>query len=69
LVLLGALEEHFAAVYRSCIGAILATRKARMAETAYGETIYIPAKSVVKFWIAKAAKDAIAPVRKGKYCR
>ena len=41
-------------------------RKARMGRNpATGESIKIPAKKVVKFRIAKAAKDAIVPA-KGK---
>lgn len=37
-------------------------RKARMGRNpATGETIKIPAKKVVKFRVAKAAKDAIVP--------
>ena len=37
-------------------------RKARMGRNpATGETISIPAKKVVKFRVAKAAKDAIVP--------
>ncbi len=43
-------------------------RKARMGRNpATGQTIKIPAKKVVKFRIAKAAKDAIVPpkVKKG----
>ena len=40
---------------------ILVNRKARMGRNpATGETISIPAKTVVKFTVAKAAKDAIA---------
>ena len=39
----------------------LVDRKARMGRNpATGETIQIPAKRVVKFTVAKAAKDAIA---------
>ena len=39
----------------------LVNRKARMGRNpATGETIHIPAKTVVKFTVAKAAKDAIA---------
>ena len=39
----------------------LVNRKARMGRNpATGETISIPAKTVVKFTVAKAAKDAIA---------
>jgi DNA-binding protein HU-beta len=44
---------------------VLVKRKARMGRNpATGETIKIPAKKVVKFRIAKAAKDAILPGRK-----
>ena len=39
---------------------VLDNRKARMGRNpATGETIHIPAKRVVKFRVAKAAKDAI----------
>ncbi|MDK1031956.1 MAG: HU family DNA-binding protein [Planctomycetia bacterium] len=39
---------------------VLKDRKARMGRNpATGETIHIPAKRVVKFRVAKAAKDAI----------
>ncbi len=42
-------------------------RKARMGRNpATGETIKIPAKKVVKFRVAKAAKDAIVPPKKAK---
>ena len=42
-------------------------RKARMGRNpATGEPIKIAAKKVVKFRIAKAAKDAIVPPKKGK---
>lgn len=41
---------------------VLVNRKARMGRNpATGEKIKIPAKKVVKFRIAKAAKDAILP--------
>ena len=44
---------------------VKSNRKARMGRNpATGETIKIPAKRVVKFRIAKAAKDAILPSRK-----
>ncbi|MFH1420237.1 MAG: HU family DNA-binding protein [Planctomycetota bacterium] len=44
---------------------VLVKRKARMGRNpATGETIKIPAKKVVKFRIAKAAKDAILPTGK-----
>lgn len=44
---------------------VLVKRKARMGRNpATGETIKIPAKKVVKFRIAKAAKDAILPGKK-----
>ena len=40
-------------------------RKARMGRNpATGEAIKIPAKKVVKFRVAKAAKDAIVPPKK-----
>lgn len=43
---------------------VLVDRKARMGRNpATGETIQIPAKTVVKFRVAKAAKDAIIPTR------
>ncbi len=43
----------------------LVKRKARMGRNpATGETIKIPAKKVVKFTVAKAAKDAISPSKK-----
>ncbi len=50
---------------------VLVNRKARMGRNpATGEAIKIPAKKVVKFRVAKAAKDAIlggaAPKKKGK---
>ncbi|MGD0361866.1 MAG: HU family DNA-binding protein [Bryobacteraceae bacterium] len=42
-------------------------RKARMGRNpATGEAIKIPAKKVVKFRVAKAAKDAIVPPKKAK---
>lgn len=42
-------------------------RKARMGRNpSTGETIKIPAKKVVKFRVAKAAKDAIVPPKKAK---
>jgi DNA-binding protein HU-beta len=44
---------------------VLVKRKARMGRNpATGEAIKIPAKKVVKFRIAKAAKDAILPPKK-----
>jgi DNA-binding protein HU-beta len=44
---------------------VLVQRKARMGRNpATGATIKIPAKKVVKFRIAKAAKDAILGVKK-----
>ena len=46
---------------------VLVNRKARMGRNpATGETIQIPAKKVLKFRVAKAAKDAIlgAPAKK-----
>ncbi|MSO20075.1 MAG: HU family DNA-binding protein [Acidobacteria bacterium] len=46
---------------------VKAARKARMGRNpATGEAIKIAAKTVVKFRVAKAAKDAIAPVGKKK---
>ena len=42
-------------------------RKARLGRNpATGESIKIPAKKVVKFRVAKAAKDAIVPPKKAK---
>jgi len=44
---------------------VLAKRKARMGRNpATGATIKIPAKTVVKMRVAKAAKDAIVPKRR-----
>ena len=44
---------------------VKANRKARMGRNpATGEAIKIPAKTVVKFRVAKAAKDSIAPGKK-----
>lgn len=44
---------------------VKANRKARMGRNpATGETVKIPAKTVVKFRVAKAAKDVIAPPKK-----
>ncbi len=44
---------------------VLVNRKARMGRNpATGETIKIPAKRVVKFRVAKAAKDAILGAKK-----
>lgn len=44
---------------------VLVNRKARMGRNpATGETIKIPAKKVVKFRVAKAAKDAILTGKK-----
>ena len=44
---------------------VLVDRKARQGRNpATGETIQIPAKKVVKFKVAKAAKDAILGVKK-----
>lgn len=46
---------------------VLVNRKARVGRNpATGETINIPAKRVVKFRVAKAAKDAIVPPKKAK---
>ena len=52
----------------ACLG-ILQVRKraARMGRNpATGEAIKIPAKKVVKFRVAKAAKDSIVPPKKAK---
>ncbi len=44
---------------------VVVKRKARMGRNpATGESIKIPAKTVLKFRIAKAAKDAILPAKK-----
>jgi DNA-binding protein HU-beta len=44
---------------------VKAERKARLGRNPQtGETIKIKAKTVVKFRVAKAAKDSIAPVKK-----
>ncbi len=44
---------------------VMAKRKARMGRNpATGEAIKIPAKTVVKMRVAKAAKDAIVPGKK-----
>jgi DNA-binding protein HU-beta len=44
---------------------VKASRKARMGRNpATGATIKIPAKTVVKFRVAKAAKDAVVPPKK-----
>jgi DNA-binding protein HU-beta len=50
------------------LGAVkLVDRKARIGRNpATGESIKIPAKKVVKFRVAKAAKDAIVPPKKAK---
>ncbi len=46
---------------------VKSNRKARMGRNpATGETIKIAAKTVVKFRVAKAAKDAIAPGKKAR---
>lgn len=46
---------------------VMVDRAARMGRNpATGETIQIPAKTVLKFRIAKAAKDAILPRKNGK---
>jgi len=46
---------------------VKSNRKARMGRNpATGEAIKIPAKVVVKFRVAKAAKDAIAPTKAKK---
>lgn len=45
--------------------AVKANRKARLGRNpATGETIKIPAKTVVKFRLAKAFKDAVIPPKK-----
>ena len=44
---------------------VVVKRKARMGRNpATGEAIKIPAKTVLKFRIAKAAKDAVVPAKK-----
>ena len=44
---------------------VVVNRKARMGRNpATGEAIHIPAKTVLKFRIAKAAKDVCTPARK-----
>jgi DNA-binding protein HU-beta len=44
---------------------VLVNRKARVGRNpATGETIQIPAKKVLKFRVAKAAKDAVLPAKK-----
>jgi len=44
---------------------VVVSRKARKGRNpATGETIKIPAKKVLKFRIAKAAKDAVTPTKK-----
>lgn len=44
---------------------VLVQRKARTGRNpATGETIKIPAKKVLKFRVAKAAKDAVMPAKK-----
>ena len=44
---------------------VISKRKARMGRNpATGESIKIPAKTVVKMRIAKACKEAIVPIRK-----
>ncbi len=44
---------------------VIVNRKARMGRNpATGEQIHIPAKTVLKFRIAKAAKDACCPAKK-----
>ncbi len=42
------------------------TKKRKGRNPSTGETITIPAKNVVKFKVAKAAKDAIVPPKKKK---
>ena len=47
--------------------AVKAARKARVGRNPQtGEPIKIPAKTVVKFYVGKAVKDAIAPPKKSK---
>jgi DNA-binding protein HU-beta len=47
------------------LGRFRVDRKARMGRNpATGEAIKIPAKKVVKFRVAKAAKDSIVPPKK-----
>lgn len=44
---------------------VVVSRKARMGRNpATGESIRIPAKKALKFRVAKAAKDAVAPAKK-----
>lgn len=46
---------------------VLVKRKARLGRNpATGEAVKIPAKQVVKFRIAKACKDSVAPAKKAK---
>ena len=54
--------------YRDGIGRLVRVdRKARTGRNPLtGESIKIPAKKVVKFRVAKAAKDAIVPPKKAK---
>ena len=48
-----------------CVGIRMVKRKARMGRNpGTGEAIKIPAKTVVKMRIAKAAKEAIVPPKK-----
>lgn len=64
-----ALETLVATAYKEAVNGftihglgkiVLVQRKARMGRNpATGETIHIPAKKVVKFRVAKAAKEAI----------
>ena len=48
-------------------GAKKSARKARVGRNPQtGDPIKIPAKTVVKFYVGKAVKDAIAPAKKAK---
>ncbi len=72
----GLLEELVALATKECKGggqfvipglgkAVKASRKARMGRNPQtGEAIKIPAKTVVKFRLAKAFKDAVVPPKK-----
>jgi DNA-binding protein HU-beta len=72
----GLLEEMVALAAKECKGggqfvipglgkAVKASRKARMGRNPQtGEAIKIPAKTVVKFRLAKAFKDSVVPPKK-----
>jgi DNA-binding protein HU-beta len=72
----GLLEELVALAAKECKGggqfvipglgkAVKASRKARMGRNPQtGEAIKIPAKTVVKFRLAKAFKDSVVPPKK-----